>query len=567
MAENTVTKKNRRKSDQIILESVDDSKGLIETLSNGQEKSGQLFRSSLSQVMEVLLEKSADKNFSGELLLHVPPEILTEIPPKNKVRRKLAPKGLFICRSKSGSTSVNCVNAYSIPKSDHLSDSLVVVAMSDTNSCSIIASPVKTIQRQNRDAPWDTLISFKPAVVASNCKVLRNRVKQNRSDNDDGKSVDKWLRDTESQLKRRGDTQPLDDWAEMLTELLFTVEEQKHEKDHELQWHKLMSQVQDKVGWELDPNKLFNEITQILKTTIGFDYLELQFLDDRDQELITKATSQQNYTSFGGPLLTIILKDDKRDDVLKHLTPTLLDSQSSKAVLMNPLLLQYMGLESGIIVPICHRRHVNGLLKLFAKQKHHFTEEDIPRFEVIGRIISRSIENVKAHSIMRRMATTDGLTGIYNHRFFMEQLSREFKRAVRYQAELTLIMADIDYFKHYNDTNGHLEGDYVLVDVGKLLTECIRSADIVARYGGEEFTIILPETTIEQGVVVCEKIQQVMNEHPFKYADTQPDGKLTLSLGIATVTPDIMDSTELIKRADIALYRSKKGGRNQYNVY
>lgn len=567
MVSKTVTKKNRRKSDQSIVESITPPQGLIDTFANGQEKSGQLFLSSISRVLDVLLEKMAVSDATSEILLHLPPNILSDIPSSNKVRSKLSSKSLHICKSKPGSKSVTCTKLNSLSNSNFLTDSLIAIAVNDGNVCSLIASPVESADRLSNDAPWDTLISFKPAVVTSNAELLRARVNDLVSDEDDREAVDQWLREVESQLKKRSNIKAHDDWSEILTDLLFAAEEQKQLKDRELQWHKLMSQVQDKVGWELDPNKLFNAITQILKTTIGFDYLELQFLDDREHELVTKATFQQNYTSFGGPLLTIILKDNKREAMLKQQAPILLDAKSSKKVLMNPLLLQYMGLESGIIVPISHRGHVNGLLKLFAKQGQHFTEEDIPKFEEIGQIISRSIENVKAHSIMKRMATTDGLTGIYNHRFFMEQLSREFKRAVRYQTELTLIMADIDYFKHYNDTNGHLEGDYVLVYVGKLLRECVRSADIVARYGGEEFTIILPETTIDQGVVVCDKIQQAMATHPFKNGDKQPDGKLTISLGIATVTPDILDSTELIKRADIALYRSKKGGRNRYNIY
>lgn len=168
----------------------------------------------------------------------------------------------------------------------------------------------------------------------------------------------------------------------------------------------------------------------------------------------------------------------------------------------------------------------------------------------------------EARKRLQQLAVTDGLTGLYNYRFFKAQLAYEVDRASRHNLYLSLIMIDIDYFKFYNDTNGHPAGDDVLRKIARLIQRNLRKIDLAARYGGEEFVIILPETSHDSAKVVTEKIRRLVEEEPILHEEKQPNGKLTISLGLATYPTDTVDAEKLISIADQRLYKAKQSGRN-----
>jgi len=172
----------------------------------------------------------------------------------------------------------------------------------------------------------------------------------------------------------------------------------------------------------------------------------------------------------------------------------------------------------------------------------------------------RLLDEAKAK--MEQLAVTDGLTGLYNYRHFQEQLAHEFDRAKRHQLDLSLLMMDIDYFKIYNDCHGHPAGDQVLRTIGKIIKENLRKIDIAARYGGEEFAVILPETNHKSAIVVAEKIRKLIEQTPIDHEDQQPNGKLTISIGVASYPRDAEDPRSLVDVADRRLYRAKQKGRN-----
>jgi two-component system, cell cycle response regulator len=159
-----------------------------------------------------------------------------------------------------------------------------------------------------------------------------------------------------------------------------------------------------------------------------------------------------------------------------------------------------------------------------------------------------------------RMAIIDGLTQIYNKRFFSEFLEREMARCQRYERPLTLIMFDIDFFKRVNDEHGHLAGDYVLKRLANLVSEGIRKEECFARYGGEEFAIVLPDTDTERGAIFAEKIRKKIETTHFEFEGTGIP--IRLSMGVSDVVEkDEPDS--FIKRADDKLYEAKQTGRNK----
>jgi diguanylate cyclase (GGDEF)-like protein/PAS domain S-box-containing protein len=169
----------------------------------------------------------------------------------------------------------------------------------------------------------------------------------------------------------------------------------------------------------------------------------------------------------------------------------------------------------------------------------------------------------RAERALKTQAMTDGLTGLYNIRYFQQQLSREIKRAERYHHPLSLIMLDIDHFKYYNDLHGHLQGNEVLRQMARLILSNTRETNTVARYGGEEFAVLLPETAKEVAVQAAERLCAVIEENVFPFESEQPGGNLTVSLGVASYPEDAHDEDALIRMVDDFLYEAKWSGRNR----
>jgi diguanylate cyclase (GGDEF)-like protein len=162
----------------------------------------------------------------------------------------------------------------------------------------------------------------------------------------------------------------------------------------------------------------------------------------------------------------------------------------------------------------------------------------------------------------KQQAITDGLTGLYNRRFFNDELERELQRSYRHCLKMSLILIDVDYFKKYNDSNGHQAGDDVLKKVASLFRQHTRICDMECRYGGEEFALILPETNKSQALNIAEKLRKTIEETYFFNQENQPHGNLTISAGVATFPDDSMNVKQLIEKADSGLYKAKEYGRN-----
>lgn len=178
---------------------------------------------------------------------------------------------------------------------------------------------------------------------------------------------------------------------------------------------------------------------------------------------------------------------------------------------------------------------------------------------------SRKLELVNKE--LRLQALTDGLTGLYNFRYFYSRLDEEMSRAKRLNTPLSLMMIDIDHFKSYNDTHGHPSGDSLLRELGRLFQEHIRLVDTVARYGGEEFAIILADTDNEGAFITAHRILEAVESYPFTGCSSQPDGKITVSIGISIYPTDASTKEELIEKADKALYYVKSRNKNNVQLY
>jgi len=170
-------------------------------------------------------------------------------------------------------------------------------------------------------------------------------------------------------------------------------------------------------------------------------------------------------------------------------------------------------------------------------------------------------ERAKLLAEMEQLAITDALTGLYNSRQFFKEIKQEILRSSRYTRALSLMILDIDFFKKYNDTWGHLEGDKVLMKIGSIINSCLRSMDTAYRYGGEEFAIILPETGLKKACVVGTRIKDNIAAEIFTPTPGSTQS-VTISIGASELTKK-EDFTAFIKRTDKALYKSKETGRNK----
>ena len=199
---------------------------------------------------------------------------------------------------------------------------------------------------------------------------------------------------------------------------------------------------------------------------------------------------------------------------------------------------------------------VGGLLRRPKNEKN--------MLKMVADLGSISIQNNNMFHRIQNSANIDGLTSLHNKRYFMNKLAEELHRAGNDQGSVSLFIFDIDHFKQYNDTNGHVAGDEALKIAGRLLKENVREDDLPARYGGEEFIVMLPGADKSGAMAVAEKIRSVIENHPFPNEHLQ---KVTISGGVSTFPYDAGDSSNLIRCADQALYEGKRSGRNKIFAY
>jgi diguanylate cyclase (GGDEF)-like protein/PAS domain S-box-containing protein len=171
-----------------------------------------------------------------------------------------------------------------------------------------------------------------------------------------------------------------------------------------------------------------------------------------------------------------------------------------------------------------------------------------------------------ANQRLEILSTTDGMTGLTNFREFKRLLEAQHEIYVRYKTPYSVIFCDIDHFKHYNDHNGHPAGDQLLRDIAGIFRQLVRKTDVPARYGGEEFVILCPQTKPEDACLLAERVRATVAGHAFLHAADQPGGCLSISIGVAS-GDDGKTVEEVLMRADEALYRSKKNGRNRVTRY
>lgn len=288
---------------------------------------------------------------------------------------------------------------------------------------------------------------------------------------------------------------------------------------------------------------------------------ETMFLryDERDRSLRGEVTTNPDRRLLGRLAIDLGPDDPPRFDHIDRRHP------------VATLLCDYLANRNLIVLPLSYGGTPQGLLVVLDLGEAPLAPAEVKLVEQFAEWLELFFESSQLYQALLELSATDGLTGLYTHRFFQDRLREEVARSTRHGHPVSLLFCDLDNFKQYNDRYGHAAGDAVLVQMGRLLgspTEdsalvlAFRESDIAARYGGEEFVVILPETPLSGAVTKAERLRAAVEHATFDLPDAEA-GRITVSVGVAECPADAENRSELLERADANLYRAKQLGKNR----
>lgn len=319
-----------------------------------------------------------------------------------------------------------------------------------------------------------------------------------------------------------------------------------------------LSDISKQIGAYLEFDLLLSRMVEIIKTHLGCQQVAVLLWDEEQKRWMVGAPEAESRA-----LLSELSKAERDlQQATREGKPVFsrrLEAQGKRKKL-------FKGSRFMAHIPLKIGGRLVGLLVLASDREMVFEWQDEPFWSSLSEQIAVAIGNAKLYQNAKNHSVTDGLTGLFNHRYFQQRLRDEESRSQRHDRPFSAIMLDIDYFKHYNDICGHPTGDRALKIIARLIKAEVRDIDILARYGGEEFAIILTETDKKGAWKVAERIRKKIGDHKFPHGQVQPAKKLTVSIGVASYPEDADNGKDLVERADEALYMAKKAGRNQVFV-
>jgi len=330
---------------------------------------------------------------------------------------------------------------------------------------------------------------------------------------------------------------------EEIRRLNLVLSERSEELSRKVTELNAVSEMAIAIHSTLDIDALTKLTLNLLKKVLNLGACSLMMIEKKTGQILFSATEG-------------LSKEEAKRAISEEIAESILSGGESKVA-------DYEQLSFFRCIPLLHREDIVAALCVNSKALDDVSSDDVMILSAIASELAVAIENVRLYELTKKLSITDELTGLYNYRYLQQRLKSEFERAGRYVHPLSLIMIDVDDFKSYNDTYGHVQGDSVLAEVARIIKGGCRELDVVARYGGEEFAIILLETDSSGAFVVAEKVREAVAEHRFLGQDDRKDARLSVSLGIASYPVHAADLESLVKEADNALYRAKTGGRNR----
>jgi diguanylate cyclase (GGDEF)-like protein len=312
------------------------------------------------------------------------------------------------------------------------------------------------------------------------------------------------------------------------------------------------------ISSSLELETVLNNLVQVTCQAFGYEQGAILLVDDRSGDLVVEATYGYAPGTHG-----------YRIPAGKGITGAVQRTGQPETVADVRRDARYIGITQRIVseiaVPLISEGRVIGVFNLESTRRAAFGPRDLRILTALAGYATIAIENARLYEKTKRLAITDGLTELFNHRYLHETLERTLERCRRDERPLAVIMLEIDSFKRYNDTYGHQRGDDVLRTVADLLRKGSRASDIVARYGGDEFMIVLPYTSKETAAEIAERLRRAVEAYPFLLGENIVSS-VTLSVGVAA-NPDDSDTVDaLVDAVDRAQYTAKRSGGNKVCV-
>lgn len=319
-----------------------------------------------------------------------------------------------------------------------------------------------------------------------------------------------------------------------------------------------LQQISQAIGSILDIKELLKYLNDIILGVMGVSYSTIILYDEKANRLKVHTTNISNANEMA------ILVDNINSRELfnalnsgRHIIENQADSTDYE-------FLKYRDIKSLICIPLNTKTKKFGLVLVEHKHGDAFDDDDVRLLKIIAQQVGIAMENAELYQKMQELASRDGLTGVYNRQYFQSRLELEVKTAQKENYPLSLAIFDIDHFKRFNDTFGHLFGDKVLKDIIDSVASSLRKNDIIARFGGEEFIILFPHTSLNEAYEKVESLRKMISGHIVK--DNLVSASVTASFGVSCFSECALLESELVRTADDALYEAKESGRNCIKV-
>ncbi|GEM_PF-2081683 len=327
----------------------------------------------------------------------------------------------------------------------------------------------------------------------------------------------------------------------------------------------LLYEMSQGISTTIDLQELLDRITDLLQRHFALREFAILLLADDSQTLHVRALS--GFADEAQVLgMTFKVGEGVSGEAARAQRPMYIPDTSA-----DPRFLHYHGAfvadGSFLAIPIMYKQEVLGVVNFGRQVVDGFSPNDLRLLSLVVHQMALAIANARLYSKTRELSVRDELTGLYNRRYFQDVLHSEWRRAKRFGRGLSVLMIDVDHFKSYNDTFGHLHGDYVLRQIADSLRRNLREVDTVARFGGEEFVVLLTDTDRQSALHVGEKLRRIVEHESFLKPQDGITHPITISIGIAVAPDDAKQVDDLVDHADIALYDAKDSGRNRVVCY
>lgn len=341
----------------------------------------------------------------------------------------------------------------------------------------------------------------------------------------------------------------LSEAREKITELSSQLDRNEFES-------RLLREINTAITSTFELKEILSLILQVLTTLVNTQGVSMLLVNETDNTLrIAESYGLSTEEIENFYIYYAKLQDGVFREIYDEKKPRFLGEEEGLSI---PLLLS---------VPLISRNKVIGFLNIHSMYKSKpLTNEKVELVYALASQASIAISNAQMFALMREQAIIDQCTGLYNFRYFQQKLDEEITASLQNKENLSMVILDIDHFKHVNDTWGHLYGDQVLRELANVLKRNVRTEDSVCRYGGEEFAIIFPRCDTEIAFKIAERIRSRIQETTTTDRRKFFKEPITVSIGISQLSPEI-NKTTLISQADLALYWAKNNGRNRSHIY